>query len=220
MVFKSRDYLIQENMDFIIHTTEQICKRRISIENDDEFSIAIIAFNKACDTYDSDKGNFKAYCQKVIRNALIDFFRKNSLLPSMYDEDSFNVIDYKLSIDDYKRQEEKQNNEEVISDFTKELYKYKIQLSDLVKASPKHQDTRSMLLHLCSKLYLEHEFMECLYTKKYLNVNLICNKYEVKRKLVDKWRKYIIAILIVLSMPKFSCLKNYLNLETVGDNID
>lgn len=220
LVFNSRDYFIQENMDFIIYTTEQICKRKISVENDDEFSIAIIAFNKACDTYNTDKGNFKPYCQKVIKNALVDFFRKNSLKPSVYDDDSFDIINYKLSMDDYKRQEEKQNNADIIRDFNEELSQYGITLNDLIKSSPKHKDTRNTLLQLCTNLCCDDEFMNYLTIKKCLNINLICRNFHIKRKLVDKWRKYIIAILLVLYIPEFIYLKSYLNLETVGDNVD
>lgn len=220
LVFQDRDYLIEENLDFIIHTTEQICKRKISTENDDEFSIALIAFNKACDSYNKEKGDFNAYCKKVIRNALIDYFRKNSSNPTIYDEDSFNIIDFKLSMDDYSRREDNLSKQDIIQNFCKEISVYNISLNDLVKNSPKHKDTRNNLISLCLKLINNHDFMTYLKTKKCLNINFICESFNVKRKLIEKWRKYLIAIIIVLSSPNFRYLREYLNLEMVGDNID
>lgn len=220
LVFKDRDYLIEENLDFIIHTTEQTCKRKISTENDDEFSIALIAFNKACDSYDKDKGDFNAYCKKVIKNALIDYFRKNCSNPTLYDENSFNVLDFKLSMDDYSKQKDSLSKQDIIQNFNKELSIYNISLSDLVSNSPKHKDTRNNLISLCLNLISNNEVMTYLKSRKCLNVNLICESFNVKRKLIEKWRKYLIALIIVLSSPQFKYLKDYLNLEMVGDKID
>ena len=77
-------------------------------ENDDELSIALIAFNSACENYKEGKGNFFSYAKIVMRNALIDFFRKgknNDYLVFTNDDDNEqDYIDSRLSLSEYEKQ--------------------------------------------------------------------------------------------------------------------
>lgn len=50
-----REKFIEENRDFVYKIASSICKRRLSWQNDDELSIALIAFNKAIETYDKKR---------------------------------------------------------------------------------------------------------------------------------------------------------------------
>lgn len=76
LLIENRDSFIEENKSFIYSTALRICKRSLSWNNDDELSIALLAFNKACDSYLSEKGDFYSFSSVIIRNALIDFFEK------------------------------------------------------------------------------------------------------------------------------------------------
>lgn len=71
---KVRNTFIEENKNKIYRYTCFVCKRILKWENDDELSIALIAFNNAIDSFDS--GNFNSYAKILIRNKLIDYFRK------------------------------------------------------------------------------------------------------------------------------------------------
>lgn len=82
-----REKFISENKSFIYKVASSICKRKLEWENDDELSIALIAFNKSIDTYNEDKGNFFSYAKMLIKNALIDYFRKQSKTINVYLED-------------------------------------------------------------------------------------------------------------------------------------
>ncbi|WDC84568.1 sigma factor [Caloramator sp. mosi_1] len=57
-MLQDRDKLIEQNKDFIYKIASSICKRRLSWENDDELSIALIAFNKSIETYDKKRAIF------------------------------------------------------------------------------------------------------------------------------------------------------------------
>jgi RNA polymerase sigma factor len=223
MEIKDRNKFIEENLKFIITTTENICKRKISRENDDEYSIALIAFNKAIDEYDEAKGNFYSFCQRVIRNALIDYFRKVSVSQAFSvttAEISNTSIDLKTSMEEHNKINDALNKKEVIMSFNKALSDYKISISDLVKSSPSHRDTRQSLIELSQKMVVDQNIMDTLSSKKMLNIKYICSNFNVNRKFVEKWRRYIIALVLILSNSEFRYIKNYLNIESTGDMND
>lgn len=220
MEVKDRNKFIEENLKFIISTTENICKRKISKENDDEYSIALVAFNKAIDVYDESKGNFYSFCKKVIRNALIDHFRKISVSQSFSiptAEISNTPIDLKTSMEEHNKINDALYKREVIMSFNKALSEYKISMNDLVKSSPSHKDTRQSLIELSQKMVINESLMATLNNKKMLDIKYICSNFNVNRKFVEKWRRYIIALVLILSNSEFKYIKNYLNIESVGD---
>ncbi|MGH4140190.1 sigma factor [Clostridium sp.] len=74
---ENRNNFIEANKGFIYSITSKICKRHLIWENDEELSIFLMAFNIACNKYDKTKVNFYGFSKIIIKNALIDFFRKN-----------------------------------------------------------------------------------------------------------------------------------------------
>ncbi|HHU69095.1 MAG TPA: RNA polymerase sigma-I factor, partial [Thermoanaerobacterales bacterium] len=74
-----RNSFIHENREFILQFSSFVCKRQLDWTNDDELSVAIIAFNEAIDSYNISLGkDFINYAKIVIKNRLIDYFRKES----------------------------------------------------------------------------------------------------------------------------------------------
>lgn len=220
MEVKDRNEFIEDNLKFIIRTTEYICKRKISKENDDEYSIALIAFNKSIDSYEETKGNFHTYSKRVIRNALIDYFRKNSnsnTFNTSTGEISGTDIDLKTSMDEHIKQTDLLDKKEIILNFNTALNDYKISLADLIKNSPSHKDTRKNSLELALKISKDTNLVASLNRRKLLDVKYICDTFNVNRKFVEKWRRYIIALVLILSNDSFKYIKDYLNIEGLGD---
>ncbi|MEK6266440.1 MAG: RNA polymerase subunit sigma-28 [Clostridium sp.] len=154
---QNRSDFIEANKGFVYSTTSKLCKRPLNWENDEELSIALMAFNIACDKYDKTKGNFYGFGKVIIKNALIDSFRKNKNLPNlMFENNDVNVdyIDGKNSINNYEIKMENQFRVDEICLFSKELLKYKIDFNSLISLSPSHKDTRNNLLNvafLCAR---------------------------------------------------------------------
>ena len=74
----ARDELIRNHRDFIAKTSSRACNRYLTWDND-ELSVALIAFNEAVDKFSPDEGAaFQTFAQRVIRNRLVDYFRKES----------------------------------------------------------------------------------------------------------------------------------------------
>ena len=104
---EARNAFIIQNEKFIIGCANRFTKRFIT-KSDDEWSIALIAFSNAIDTYDAEKGNFQSYARLLIERRLTDYIRsqarfsnEQSMEPYVFegnvDEDSDNSA-YQLHI--------------------------------------------------------------------------------------------------------------------------
>lgn len=218
----SRNDFIEESKSFIYSTACRVCRRRLTWENDDELSIAIIAFNKACDTYKNDKGNFYNYAQALIKNALIDFFRKSGNTPYLvFDSDSEDMeyIEYKSSISDYEKQLENHARAEEIALLSMELQKYGLSFDMLINSSPSHKDTRNTLLNIAFACISSGDILNSIKAKGTLPIKEIMLLTGANRKLIEKWRRYIIVLIMILSSDEYPYIKSFLNIK-VGEKVE
>lgn len=211
-----RENLIKQHREFILKISSRICNRFLSWDNDDELSVALLAFNEAIDKYNPCEGvHFHYFARKVIHNRLVDYFRKEvnhkhiHLITLDNQEEEFNTYDVEYS---YTRfQEESQQNAfgEVVEVYMKELENYGVTLDDLIKVSPRHRDTKKTLMTVADKLTNEPALLEYLYTQKMLPLKQLELLTGVKRKVLERGRKYLIALTLILSDPKYSSLKSF-----------
>ena len=68
---------IDENRKFIKACAYHAVKHFVN-ESDDEWSVALIAFHEAVQSYDESKGDFRAFAQMVIRRRLTDYIRSEA----------------------------------------------------------------------------------------------------------------------------------------------
>jgi RNA polymerase sigma factor len=216
---EDRDKFIEQNKGFIYNIACHVCNRKLDWINDDELSIALIAFNTACDKYNNDKGNFLSYSKVLIKNALIDSFRKSKNTPYLMFEDEEEVVNYidnKNALNEFEKKKEDLIKAEEIAELSKELLEYKLNLNDLVEASPSHIDTRNNLLNLAFTCLKEQQILEYINNKKKLPIKKISLLTNASRKVLEKWRKYILTLIIILSSDEYLYIKSYFNIE-VGD---
>ncbi|WP_027625429.1 sigma factor [Clostridium lundense] len=214
-----RNNFIEDNKNFIYTTTYNVCKRRLQWENDDELSIAMIAFNNACNSYEENRGNFFSYARVLIKNSLINYFKKISnktYLMFSDDDDATQYIELKKSMDNYETQVENEKRAEEIKLFSQELLKYKITIKDLIKSSPSHKDTKNSLLNIAIKCSANEDIISYIKAKKMLPIKQICMATEAKVKFIEKWRRYLICIILIMNSDDYIYLRSYLNIE-VGD---
>lgn len=216
----NRNVFIEESKKFIYSTAAKICKKKLQWENDDELSVALIAFNNACESYVEDKGNFFSYSKVLIKNALIDYFRKNSNRPLLTFDNENNQIEYldaKNSISNFELQQENIRRGEEIKLFNEELKKYGLTFDVLAKSSPSHKDTKDNLLNIAFICSQESSILEYIQKSKLLPVKQICLLTNSNRKLIEKWRRYILALILIFSNEEFAYIRSYLNIK-VGEN--
>ena len=73
-----RNDFIEESIPFIVKTTSSFLGRYVCTDNDEEFSIALIAFNEAIERYDEERGNFWSFAKLVIESRLKNNLQKNA----------------------------------------------------------------------------------------------------------------------------------------------
>ncbi|OPJ62116.1 sigma factor [Clostridium oryzae] len=215
----NRDKFIEENKGFVYTVASTICNRKLDWVNDDELSISLIAFNNACDTYDDCKGSFLGYAKVLIKNALIDYFRKTKNTPYLMFENHDEVTDYidnKSALTEFEKSREKLELADEIALFSKKLSTFKLSFTDLLDSCPSHIDTRNNLLNIAFKCSSEKSILDYINSKKKLPISEIMLLTNSKRKFMDKWRKYILALILILSDNDYSYLKSYLNIK-VGE---
>lgn len=212
---EDKNSFIENNMEFIYKTACFICKKKLDKNNDEEYSIAIEAFNKACETFSENRGNFFSYAKVVIRNTLIDFFKSSSKNPILYFDSEEGEIEMhnNISLDQYDMELERKNRIDEINLHRKYLEQYGIDFLTLSKSSPLHNDTRNEILNVAIYCVTNEYIMKKLKEKKRLPALEIMKLTNKNRKFIEKWRKYLICLIVILSNDEFIYLKSYLNIR-------
>jgi RNA polymerase sigma factor len=217
---EARNQLLKDYMPFIAKSASKATGRYIRQGLDDEFSVALTAFNEAIERYDVDRGmNFLGFADTVIKRRLIDYFRskqvKNRDLPlsnfEVEDEED-NVINYveiQKSVENHQKQLEVDARREEIMRFTMMLSDFDISLEELVDISPKHQDARENAMEVAKVIAVHEELREYLLSKKSLPLKALMNHVTVSRKTIERQRKYIIAVSLIL-VGDFQLLQDYI----------
>nr|WP_253293356.1 RNA polymerase sigma factor SigI [Bacillus safensis] len=210
--------LIEQYKPFVAKTVSSVCKRYID-EKDDEFSIGIIAFNEAIEKYSAEKGNsLLAFAELIIKRKVIDYIRKEArnaptvqmdLQESENGEYSQSMIEAELSANEYRRLIEQEHRREEIEHFKERLKVYGLTFQELLEHSPKHADARQNAIKVAHTLVEHDELRTILFQKKQLPVKQLEKLVEVSRKTIERNRKYIIAMAIIMT-GDYVYLKDYL----------
>lgn len=213
-----RNELIEQYKPFIAKTASSVCKRFIR-EEDDEASIGLIAFNEAIEKYAPHKGgSFLSFAELLIKRRLIDYIRKEARMRDAVwhvenGENSEQVaqtyLDAKLSVDEFYRQIEQEQRREEILHYQQVLKQFGIHFHDLVEQSPKHKDARLNAIRVAQLLVENEHLVHLLFQKKQLPIKQLEAMASVSRKTIERNRKYIIAVAVILA-GDYLYLKDYI----------
>jgi RNA polymerase sigma factor len=155
----------------------------------------------------------------IIRNSLIDYFRKSKNTPLLVfgsEDDTFDYIDNSLSLNNYQLEVVNKRRSEEIIQFSRELKEYKLDFTQLIDSSPKHIDTRNSLLNTATKCSNTEFIVNHIREKKQLPVKEIVILTQANRKFIEKWRRYLITLILILVSNQYPYIRSYLNIK-VGD---
>ncbi|WP_040204670.1 RNA polymerase sigma factor SigI [Neobacillus jeddahensis] len=210
--------LIEAYKPFIAKTVSSVCKRYI-YETDDEFSIGLIAFNEAIEKYSSDRGSsLLSFSEVIIKRRVIDYIRKQTknqhlsidiTTASQEEETTGTVIVNELSLEEYNKKNDEQLRKDEILHFQHLLTTFDLSFSDLVEHSPKHADARKSAVITAKILVDNQELKNLLFEKKRLPIKQLEKMVDVSRKTIERNRKYIIAIALILSSD-YVYMKDYI----------
>ncbi|HEX7057479.1 MAG TPA: RNA polymerase sigma factor SigI [Bacilli bacterium] len=218
-----RNQVIADYQPYIAKVTSKFCKRYIDPARDDEFSVALDAFNEAINKFSAEAGaSFLSFAETVIRRRLIDYIRKEQRFSRQVpysafevedDEDSFvNPVEIAQSLERYKAEQNVAARRLEIEELSASLAQYGISFQELVRISPKHSDSRRLLVQIGSILSNNDELLSQLRNKKMLPIKELLEKVDISRKTLERHRKYIIAIALIDSGP-YPHLQNYLHTD-------
>lgn len=199
-----RERFIDEYKPFILGCISRHMNAYIDTQNNEEFSIGLIAFNEAIDKYDRAKGqNFLSFAELVIKSRLINFKKKemkgSKIIPfSFFEEnkqsdlqDSISQKSVVLHFDRFETQEE-------LKIYNSKLESFGITLEDLLARSPKHKDSKRLMVDIAKIITSNDNMYKKLYEKKTIPMSELSAYISVNPKTVERNRKYIIAVCLAL----------------------
>lgn len=213
---KLRNEIIHSYKPFIAKTVSTVCKRYIT-ESDDEFSIGMMAFNEAIDKFTSDKGNsLIAFAEIIIKHRIIDYLRsqsnrKESTFSSTFDDEGKDqsVLDHMHSMRAFEKEREAEKRKEEIQSYNIRLHEFGLSFQELVSVSPKHKDAREGAIAIAEMIMNDEELKNSLLATKRLPIKQLEQKVLVSRKTIERNRKYIISICVLLN-EEFPYLAQYI----------
>jgi len=216
---------VKEQKQFIISCAYKTTKKYLTI-NDDEWSIALIAFSDAVKKYDLSKGAFLSYAETMIDWRLIDYLKSEnkkcsefSVNPSVFDgEQNDNDENINIKIEVTKKISCSQNYsiKDEIEAANAEFKKFGFSFYDLSKSSPKFSKNKSACKQAVNYILENEEIKQEIYRTKQLPIKIIQKNTDLPRKLLEHHRKYIIAAIEILS-GEYPYLAEYVSFIRKGD---
>lgn len=221
-----RNQFITDYQPYVAKITSRFCKRYIDPARDDEFNIALIAFDEAINQFSAEKGrSFLGFAETVIRRRLIDYIRKENKFSKQIPYSSFeteddenhvsNPVEIHQAMEQYEKDHVIEARKEEIIDFNRKLSQFGISFTDLAESSPKHYDTRNTLFAIGKVMAEDEGMMETIYLKKMLPIKELLAKVEISRKTLERNRKFLITIAIIYHGP-YLYLQDYLHSKPSG----
>lgn len=195
-VYKSR--VIEEQLPFIVHTITQVTGRYVEIENSEELSIGLMAFDEAMSKYHADRGaTFLSFARLVITSRIKDLLKKEcNSNKEISLEHMTEVHGDQIGKVDLKLENEVALEVKIWESFIK---KFGFNLEQLVDEIPKHNDTRNNAIDLSEKISNDYEIVDHMYEKYRLPVAKVVLRFRTTKKILNRSKKLIIATVVILT---------------------
>lgn len=217
--------LVESSKSWILRVASETTKRYVT-DSDDEWSIALMAFSEAVQSYETEKGSFRGLAAMVIRRRVVDYLRTEgrhadelSVSPAAFedglDEDETGGVE--LQVQQRMAQEaDAAPGEDAaslaraeIAEIQGILQRYGFSFFDLADASPKAEKTKQSCGKAVRTLLAAAFLMAQMRLKRLLPIKELSTASGVVRKILERHRKYIIASSEILD-GDFPILAGYL----------
>lgn len=218
----AREELIRSYTPFVMRVAAEVCGRYVSVGRDDESSVALLAFNEAIANYQFGRGSFLRFSEMVIRRRLVDYYRgqkkglRETPLSELEIEDEeggvYSPAEVGAALEQHRVQNEVADRREEIIGYQKLLARFDITLSDLARLAPKHRDARDSAKTVAKLIASRPAYVSHLHQYRALPLKEIEAEggLPVSRKTLERNRKYIIALVLILT-GEFEHLKGYIS---------
>ena len=195
--FTCENQFIEEHFPFIIKSISKVTKRYVSIENDEEFSIGVLAFHEAMKKHSEDKGPFLPFANLVISSRIKNYLlkeNKHRLDPSL---ESLKEEGIEFSEEIINPIEDRDHLKDEIENLKLYIKEFGFDFEDLVDDAPKHKKTRENAINLSEKVSEEKPLVDFMYEKKRLPIKRISLQFNVTEKIIKGSKKFIITVIII-----------------------
>lgn len=203
-----KNLFLQKEQTHILRLASRITHKALTY-SDEEWSVALWAVSGAIDSYEEEKGDFWPYAALVMSSRLKDMYRSEarhsaevSVRPEAFDGD------VEEEDPDYLTQCEVQQHagvtvdtslKEEIETLQQELEPFGISFFDLAECSPKAEKTRKSCASLVRAFFAPPPpLVDGLRRTKILPVKELLARSRISRKIVDRYRKYLITSALIL----------------------
>lgn len=193
-----RSKFIDDYQPFIIKTVSELKNGYVNVENDDEYSIGLLAFDEAIERFDSEKGHFLPYARLIIESRLKNYWVKEG-----------KHVHSQLEDDQVIAEPQSSELASEIYELEKELALFGLDFDILAEHSPKHIDTLKRAKEISRKISRNGIIMSHLYEKKRLPISLISRTFGYSQKIIKGNKLFIIAGSIIF-YKNYELLKEWI----------
>lgn len=210
-----RDLLIERCLPFIRNRVRRAINTR-HVDDTDELSVAILAFNDCIDRYKAyEPGSFLRFASTVIGRRIIDhqrhMQRQGRALPfssvTSGDGTPFEESRFAASHVDFDREIE---TEEEIVLLENRLSSFGLHMEDMYKETPKHTDSRILCVAAARRIVSDTVLSTTLYASRRLPVAQLALQTGLHRKTIERNRKFIILLVLLLD-SELDLIKSYID---------
>jgi len=207
-----RNRFIERYKPFLAKYASQICHRYLQYGENEELSIALLAFNESIDRYDG-RGIFFEYSKTVIKSRLFDYFQTRSYKEKnkniSFEDENGNYYLNKTSMDYYHEDLRQDYLKEEIEELNKVLKFYDMNIIDVYESRPKHLLSRKHIHKIIKEILVNKVIVSHIIDKGTLPIKLIMESCYTTKKKIEPYRKYIISVVIICE-GNFELLKEYM----------
>lgn len=195
---------VEKYVNFIKVSVYKATDKAIRKE-DEEFEIALQAFNEAVMAYDESKGDFYDFAEEVIYEKLTGETLEETVQEEELYEEEEQIPEEELLEEDEPMEEdvpEEEFYEDIsveIEELGAQLKRRQIYFSDLVNFSPKSKKAKNEVFKAIEYIVDNRAALDKVLDEGIVPVNKVLDNTSVSRDCLDKHRKYIIAAVMILT---------------------
>lgn len=173
------------------------------LEYDDRQSLGMLVFANCVKQYSPQRGGFLRYASVCIKNRLISEARKlgkgNTLYFSADDgQDVSTTLEETASLAAYSLQCEQYTLQEEIATLTGQLAQHGLSFSQLAQICPRQKRSRALCASLAHAVLQNASMLASFSRQGRLPKKELAAQMSVSEKTVEKYRQYIVALLVIL----------------------
>ncbi len=207
---------ISQYKPFILKTVSRFMGRNYrEAQDSEEFSIGLIAFDEAIHSYNESKNrNFFNFAGQVIKRRIINYWVSNEKQSSReypftyFQNDDSEFLE--TIPDETPNFTQSYETREEIELLKSHLMEFGITMNDLVLCAPKHRDSKLLAISIAKIISENETLFQQMMARKFLPMLGLLKITNVNRRTLERNRKYIIAICLILRSD-LEILKNYIN---------